>query len=165
MLAFLCGAMEFAPDGGREWRERLRRWIEENLNHAVYDPTVEARRLFSEEDLAQLPGWKLSDLERFRKAMRQIINHDLDVMANRADYVICQWDEAAARGGGTQAELTAAYRKRIPVFFVTELPIEQVSGWVVGCTTRIFPNFDELKTFLNVTYGREARQRALWEPR
>ena len=85
MLAFLCGAMEFAPDGGRDWREKMRRWLEENVNHPVYDPNVEARRLMSEEDLRGLPGWKTTDLERFRKAMRFIINHDLDVMRSRAD--------------------------------------------------------------------------------
>ena len=100
MLAFLCGAMEFAPDGGRDWREKMRRWLEENVNHAAYDPTVEARRLMSEGDLRCLPGWKTTDLERFRKAMRFIINHDLDVMRSRADYVVCYWDAAAARGGG-----------------------------------------------------------------
>lgn len=163
MLAFLCGGMEFAPDGGREWRERMRRWLEENVNHAVYDPTQEAHRLLSEEDLRQLPGWKSTDLDRYRKAMRLLIHHDLDVMQGRADYVVCYWDQAAARGGGTQAELTFAYRKSIPVYLVTEMPVEALSGWVAGCTSKIFSSFEELKSFLAATYGREARQRALWE--
>lgn len=165
MLAFLCGGMEFAPDSGREWRERMRRWLEDHINHSVYDPTLEAGRLMSEEELRDLPGWKTTDLERYRKAMHMVINHDLDVMANRADYVVCYWDPAAARGGGTQAELTAAYRKGIPVYLVTEMPVEEVSGWVVACTTKIFSGFDELKSFLTATYGKEARQRALWGPR
>ncbi len=165
MLAFLCGGMEFAPEGGREWRERMRHWIEDNLNHSVYDPTQEARRLLGEDELQGLPAWKTTDLEHYRKVMRLIITHDLDVMANRADYVVCCWDEAAVRGGGTQAELTAAYRKGIPVYFVTSMPVEEVSGWVVGCTTKTFSGFDELKTFLASTYGKEARQRAFWEPR
>jgi hypothetical protein len=165
MMVFLCGAMEFAPDGGRDWREKMRRWLEENVNHTVYDPNVEARRLMSEEDLRGLPGWKTTDLERFRKAMRFIINHDLDVMRNRTDYVICFWDAAAARGGGTHAELTAAYRKGLPVYLVSEIPVEQISGWVVGCTSKIFSGFDELKSFLSATYGKEARQRAFWGPR
>lgn len=162
MLAFLCGAMEFAPDGGRQWRERLRSWIQENLNHNVYDPVVEARRVLSEEELRDFRGWKTTDLERYRKSVRLFINHDLDVIGSRADYVVCFWDDAAALGGGTHAELTAAYRKGVPVFFVTEIPVEQISGWVVGCTTRIFSNFDELKGFLASTYGKDARQRAFW---
>lgn len=163
MLAFLCGAMEYAPDGGRQWRERLRGWLQENLNHRVYDPTEEARRILSENELRNLADWKTSDLERYRRILRFIINHDLDVMANRADYVVCFWDEAAARGGGTQAELTAAYRKGIPVYLWAEMPVEQISGWVVGCTDKIFSSFEELKSFLAGTYGKEARQQALWE--
>ena len=114
MLAFLCGAMEYAPDGGAGWRERIRLWIQENLNHRVYDPVIEAQRLFTAEELRNLPAWKTSDPERCRRAMRIAINHDLDVMMRQADYVVCLWDEAAARGGGSQAELTAAYRKGIP---------------------------------------------------
>ena len=163
MLAFLCGAMEYAPDGGREWRERMRVWLLDKLNHRVYDPTLEAHRLLNDEELQNLSGWKTSDLERYRKALRIVINHDLDVMASQADYVVCFWDEAAARGGGTQAELTAAYRKGIPVYFVTAMPVEQISGWVLACTDKVFPSFDELKAFLAATYGKDARQRVLWE--
>jgi hypothetical protein len=162
MLAFLCGGMEYAADGGRAWRERIRLWLQDTLNHRVYDPTIEAQRLFSGEELRDLPSWKTADPERFRRAMRIVINHDLDVMARQADYVLCLWDEAAARGGGTQAELTTAYRKGIPVYLVTEMSTEEISGWILGCADRVFASFDELKPFLASTYGQEASQRALW---
>ncbi len=162
MLAFLCGAMEYSPDGGQQWRERMRLWLQETLNQRVYDPTEEAHRILSEEELRNFSQWKTNDLERYRKILRVIINRDLDVMTTQADYVVCFWDEAAARGGGTQAELTAAYRKAIPIYLVTEVPLEQVSGWVLGCTDRIFSSFDELKAFLLATYGKDARQRVLW---
>lgn len=163
MLAFLCGGMEYAPDGGRQWRERIRVWLQENLNHRAYDPAQEASRILSEEELRNLSVWKRTDLERYRKVLRHIINHDMDVMENQADYVICYWDEAAARGGGTQAELTTAYRKGIPIYWVAEMPVEQISGWVLGCADKGFSSFDELKSFLAANYGKEARQRALWE--
>lgn len=162
MLAFLCGGMEYAAEGGRAWRERIGLWLRDTLNHRVYDPTIGAQRLFSAEELRDLPAWKTADSERFRRALRIVINHDLDVMARQADYVVCLWDEAAARGGGTQAELTAAYRKGIPVYLVTELSSEEISGWIVGCTDRVFASFDELKSFLTSTYGKEASQHALW---
>ncbi len=163
MLAFLCGGMEYAADGGRRWRERMRVWLQENLNHRVYDPALEAHRILSEEELNNLSVWKLTDLERYRRTLRVIINHDLDVMANQADYVVCFWDEAAARGAGTQAELTAAYRKGIPAYVVAEMPVDHMSGWVLGCADKVFPSFEELKAYLAANYGREARQRALWE--
>jgi hypothetical protein len=163
MLAFLCGGMEYAVDGGRAWRERMRLWLQDTLNHRVYDPVIEAERLFTAEELRDLPGWKTSDPERFRRAMRIVINHDLDVMARQADYVVCLWDEAAARGGGTQAELTAAYRKGIPVYLVAETSPEEISGWILGCADRVFAGFEELKSHLASTYGQEAYQRALWK--
>jgi len=155
--------MEYAPDGGSGWRERTRLWIQDSLNHLVYDPVVEAQRLFTAAELRDLPAWKTADPERFRRVMRVAINRDLDVMAGQADYVICLWDEAAARGGGTQAELTAAYRKGIPVYMVTELPPSEISGWILACADRSFGSIEELKSFLASTYGREARQRALWK--
>jgi hypothetical protein len=37
--------------------------------------------------------------------VRKIIAWDLDRIESRADYLICYWDAAAARGGGTQGEL------------------------------------------------------------
>ena len=154
--------MEYATDGGRAWRERIRLWLQESLNHRVYDPTAEAKRIFSAEELAGLAAWTTTDLERFRRVMRIAINHDLDVMARQADYVVCLWDEDATRGGGTHAELTAAYRKGIPVYMVTEMPATEISGWVLACVDRLFGNFEELKTFLTTTYGRDARQHALW---
>ena len=165
MLAFLCGGMENAPDGGRAWREMMRAWIRSNFNHRVYDPTQEAERILSEEELQNLANWKTADVERYRKVMRFIINHDLDVMARQADYVVCYWDQAAARGGGTQAELTAAYRKGIPVYLVSEMPTENISGWVVGCADRIFARFDGLKAYLANVYGNQARQEAFWDSR
>ena len=69
MLAFLCGGMEYAADGGRVWRERIRLWLQDTLNHRVYDPTIEAQRLFSAEELRDLPSWKTADPERFRRAL------------------------------------------------------------------------------------------------
>jgi hypothetical protein len=85
------------------------------------------------------------------------------MMLRQADYVICLWDDAAARGGGTQAELTTAYRKGIRVYMGTELPLSDISGWILACTDRIFTRFDELKAFLAATYGKDARQQALWK--
>jgi hypothetical protein len=165
MMAFLCGGIEYAPEAGRAWRSRLRAWLEENLNHPVYDSALEARRVLGEREWAKLGTLKATDLDRFRQVMHMLISRDLDVIANRADYVVCHWDEAAVQGGESSALLTAAYRKGIPVYLVTEIPIEQIGGWVVGCTAKILPSFDELKSYLTATYISEVRQRAFWGAR
>jgi len=162
MLAFLCGGMEYVQDGGRGWREHLRLWINQELGHRVFDPIIEAQRILSEEELANFLKWKCADFERFRKTMRFIINHDLEVMAREADYVVCHWDVGTARGGGTHAELTAALRKGIPVYFVTEMAPNDISGWVLGCADKIFTTFSSLKEFLTENYGKQRGQTTLF---
>lgn len=154
MLAYLSGSIEFATAEGKRWRRQLKPFLEETLRHRVYDPAADEKKNLTDEEVAHFRAWKATDLDRFRQAVRKIIHFDLDLIQNQADYVICYWDRGSARGGGTQAELTAAYRKGIPVYLVTELPVSQISGWILGCADRIFANFDELKTFLLETYGK-----------
>jgi hypothetical protein len=98
-------------------------------------------------------AWKATDLPRFQATVRKIIAWDLDRIESRADYLICYWDAAAARGGGTQGELTFAHRSGIPVYLVLGMPARVVSGWILGCASRLFDNFDDLQAFLTRTYA------------
>jgi hypothetical protein len=161
MLAYLCGPIEFAQDGGRQWRRKLAPFIRQSLGHHIYDPAEDERKNLTEEELANFRSWKSFDPERFRRTMRKIIAFDLDLIENRADYLICYWDRGA-QSGGTSAELTLALRKGIPVYLVTPLPPEQVSGWMLGCSDRVFSSIEQLKEFLVAHYSRQ-RQTPLWK--
>lgn len=68
---------------------------------------------------------------------------------------------AALASGGTSAELTFAHRRGIPVYLVTDVPLEEISGWMLACADRVFANVEELKKFLVERYGRE-KQTPLW---
>ena len=162
MLAYLCGPIEFAADGGKLWRRKLTPFLREKLGHRVYDPAEDEKKNLSDEEVACFREWKATDLERFRRVVRKIIQFDLDLIENKADYVICYWDASGGQSGGTPAELTVAYRKGIPVYLVSELPLEQISGWMLWCADRVFTSLDDLKKFLTTRYGRE-RQTALWK--
>jgi len=162
MLAYLCGPIEFAADGGKLWRRKLTPFLREKLGHRVYDPAEDEKKNLTDEEVASFREWKATDLDRFRRVVRKIIQFDLDLIENKADYVICYWDASGAHSGGTPAELTAAFRKGIPVYLVSELPCEQISGWMLGCADRVFTSLDDLKRFLAERYGRE-RQTALWK--
>ncbi len=164
MLAYLCGPIEFASDGGKLWRRKLTPFLREQLGHRVYDPAEDEKKSLTDEEVAGFREWKRTDLERFRRVVRKIIQFDLELIENKADYVICYWDEVAAAGtsGGTPAELTAAYRKGIPVYLVTTLLAEQVSGWMLACADQMFASIEELKRFLSARYGRE-KQTQLWK--
>jgi hypothetical protein len=159
MLAYLCGPIEFAQDGGRFWRRKLAPFLDEQLGHRVYDPAEDEKKNLSDEEAANFRKWKTTDLDRFRRVIRKIIAFDLDLIENHADYLICYWDSAGAQSGGTSAELTVAHRKGIPVYLVTPLPIEQIS---VGCSDQVFASVEQLKEFLAARFAREEQTR-LWK--
>jgi len=138
MLAYLCGPIEFAVDGGRLWRQKLAPFLRNDLGHRVYDPAEDEKKNLTDEEVAHFREWKTTDLDRFRRVVRKIIQFDLELIENRADYVICHWDGTGTQSGGTPAELTAAYRKGIPVYLVSDLPVDQISGWMLACAEHVF---------------------------
>jgi nucleoside 2-deoxyribosyltransferase len=144
---YLSGAIEHSPDGGKDWRRGLARRLEA-LGHDVYDPAADERKDLTEEELREFRRWKIADPERFRAAVRKIVAWDLSHIEDGADAVIAFWDAAAARGGGTAAEITLAYRRGRPVYLVLGMPRAQASGWVLACAERVFEDFGELERFL-----------------
>ena len=162
MLAYLCGPIEFAEDGGRLWRRKLAPFLRDQLGHRVYDPAEDERKNLTEEEAAHFREWKTSDLERFRRTVRKIIAFDLDLIENKADYVICFWPSENAHSGGTSAELTVAHRKGIPVYLVSPIAVEQVSGWMLACSDQLFTSIEGLKEFLVARFSRE-KQTQLWK--
>jgi nucleoside 2-deoxyribosyltransferase len=163
MLAYLCGPIEFAPDGGKLWRRKLTPFLHDNLGHRVYDPAEDETKDLTDEEVRNFRGWKQTDVERFRRVVRKIIQYDLDIIENRTDYVICclNGGAAAAASGGTSSELTFAHRRGIPVYLVSDLPVQEISGWMLACADRVFSNVEDLKKFLLERYGKE-KQAPLW---
>lgn len=147
MFIYLSGSIEFSADYGKGWRGEITPFLE-SLGHEVYDPAADEKKNLSDEEVAHFRSWKSSDPERFSTAVRKIIHWDLNIVEQLADCVVCYWDENAGRGAGTQAELTAAFRAGKPVLLVTALPREKISGWILGCATRVFPGWRELRQFL-----------------
>jgi hypothetical protein len=70
-------------------------------------------------------------------------------------------DGSVLSSGGTSAELTFAHRRGIPVYLVTDTPLGEISGWILACADRLFPNVDDLKKFLLERYGKE-KQAPIW---
>jgi len=163
MLAYLCGPIEFAPDGGKLWRRKLTPFLHNDLGHRVYDPAEYEKKNLTDEEAGHFREWRETDIERYRRAVRKIIQYDIDIVENKADYVICCLgsDGAEAVSGGTSSELTFAHRRGIPVYLVTDAPVGEISGWILACADRLFPNLDELKRFLLERYGKE-KQAPLW---
>jgi hypothetical protein len=157
LRAYLSGGMEFAKGEGADWRRVMEEWIRDHLGHTAYNPNKE-----SDEYLAKkYPGGKFRELKNvdiahFTFLVRDLIDMDCQEVERRADYVICHWDESAQRGAGTTGELTMARFVGKPVYMVTRLKLQDIPGWVLGCATKIFGSFDELKSFLDQEYGSRA---------
>jgi hypothetical protein len=152
MRVYLSGGIEYSPDKGRKWRADLAPVLRE-LGHEFYDPAEDEKKTLDDDEIGQFRQWKTTDLPRFQRTLRKIIDFDIDRIEDRTDYIICYWDESAAKGAGTHGELTVAFRSGIPVFLVLGMPIERISGWVLGCATEVFQHFDSLTDFLREKYA------------
>jgi hypothetical protein len=153
MLAYLSGSIEYSPDHGKTWRAALTPFLR-SLGHDVYDPAEDEKKNLTEVERREFRGWKHSDLPRFQQTIRKIIAYDLDWIEHRSDYIVAYWDEYASRGAGSQAELSLAHRRGIPVYLVTELPLGSVSGWILGCASEVFTSFEELREFMSARHLR-----------
>jgi hypothetical protein len=141
--------MEYAANEGRDWRSEVQKWLQEDQEGEVFNPNEESERFIrthlAEADFRQL---KRDDPGKYAEVVTRIVDHDCEEIAKRTDILICYWDESAARGAGTKGEITIAHFFRKPVYLVTSVPAEDIPGWVLGCTTRMFRDFRELQTFL-----------------
>ncbi|MCF7807152.1 MAG: hypothetical protein K9M49_06770 [Candidatus Marinimicrobia bacterium] len=148
MRVYLAGAIEAAPDGGTAWRRDLTTFLNVNLSWDVFDPSVHEQDLLTAEEKDNFRQWKSTDINRFMPVMKKIMDRDIHQLLKKCDRIICLWDSHVKQGGGTHGELTLAYEHKMPVYLVLGMPIAQVPSWIIGCTTEVFENFDDLKQFL-----------------
>lgn len=152
--AYLSGGMEFAKGEGIDWRMEMHNWITGALGHIVYNPNVESDAFLAREyPNGRFRDLKNENIDRYVTLVRGLIDMDIQEIAERTDYVICNWDESAQRGAGTKGEVTMARFKGKPVYMVTTMPQADIPGWVLGCTTKVFGSFSQLKEFLLETYS------------
>lgn len=146
MFFYLAGAIEYSPDRGKTWRAEIAPFLQ-SLGHAVYDPAKDETKNLTEIEVREFRSWKKTDLPRFLETVRKIIAFDLDLIETRVDAILCYWDQYAGRGAGTQGELTFAHRIGVPVYLICGIPVEQVSGWLLGCSSQIFTSVEEFRVF------------------
>ena len=148
MIAYLSGAMEYAVDEGSGWRLNMANWLSAQLGHNVIDPVEESRLLMLQENSTDYRTWKESDTERYREFVRQCVDRDIRAVTKEVDYIICLWNKDVFKGAGTHGEVTLAFQHNVPVYLVNQIPLRDLSGWIMACSSEIFNNFEELKVFL-----------------
>jgi nucleoside 2-deoxyribosyltransferase len=148
MFFYLAGSIEYSPDLGKGWRAQITPALKA-LGHDVYNPAEDELKNLTESEAHEFRSWKQSDLPRFRRTVQKIIAYDLDLIEHRCDAILCYWDQYAGRGAGTQGELTFAHRLGIPVYLICGMPVEQISGWLLGCATEVFVSLEAFHEFLH----------------
>jgi hypothetical protein len=144
--------MENAKDGGANWRKEITSWLIDNLNHGVFDPFVESQELMKNYEEKEFRRLKQTDPKKYVEVIRIAIKNDLDAVVNKADYLICLWDENVFKGAGTHSEVTFAYYYEKPIYLVNKLPICDLSGWIMSCATEMVDDFESLKVILKNKY-------------
>ena len=156
MIAYLSGAMENAENEGSGWRNKLTNWLKDNLNHSVIDPVIETSKLVEKTESQNYRKWKTSDPSMFKEFVRQAIDNDLNSVVNKADYLICLWNQEVLSGGGTHGEVTMAYYHNKPVYLINQLNnSKQLSGWIMSCATEIFTDFKSMQKRLLEIYSKK----------
>ena len=153
MLFYLAGSIEYSPDLGKGWRAEIAPLLK-SLGHEVYDPAEDELKNLTETEAREFRAWKTSDLPRFQQTVRKIIAYDLDLIEQHCDAIVCYWDRHAGRGAGTQGELTLAHRLGIPVYMICGVPVEEISGWLLGCASEVFTDFDAFRQFARSSLAR-----------
>jgi len=162
LRTYLSGGMEYAKGEGVNWRREMEVWIESNLGHTAFNPNRESEQFLTRvlPDIA-FRDLKKNNLANYTTLVRELIDTDIHEIAERSDYVICYWDDGAQRGAGTTGEVTMARFTGKPVYLVTDLDLQEIPGWILGCATMVFGSFDELKEFLLRTY-KEKNERTIF---
>jgi hypothetical protein len=148
--------MEFAKGEGADWRRVTEDWVRMNLGHSAYNPNKESDEYLAKAYPAgRFRDLKVENIDRYTEIVRELIDRDCSEIAERSDYLICNWDESAQRGAGTKGELTMARYVGKPVYMVTQMNHQDIPGWVLGCASRIFGSFEELQNFLRDYYAQK----------
>ena len=153
MIAYLSGAMEFASDEGAAWRNSISFWLNNELGHKTIDPVQESAKIIEKNNAADYREWKILDPERYANFIKLCVKNDINIVRNKADYIVCLWDENVIKGAGTHAEVTLAFELNKPVYLINRLPLMDLSGWIMACSTEIFDDFNQLKEFLIKHYS------------
>ena len=152
MIAYLPGGMEHANNYGAAWRKDITQWLNESLEHSAIDPVIESKKLIAENNAKDFRNWKETDPDKFIEFIRLAIKKDLDGVVDKSDYIICFWDKSVFKGGGIHGEVTLAHYSRKPIYLVNQLPITDLSGWIMSCATEIVNDFESLKIILYIKY-------------
>ena len=142
---YLGGAVESAKDFGSSWRSDLKKFLSEQNIDVVNPNDIE-----NIEDTIFLQKKINKTKPEYILKMKQVIKNDIDKL-KQCDALIVYFDKnMLKKSSGTHGEATLAYMEyNIPVILIlVDTTVQDVHGWLLGCTSRVFNNMQELKDFI-----------------
>jgi hypothetical protein len=149
MKFYLSGGMEYKRNLGKRWREWLTEKLQE-LNHDAVDPV----KLESPDENGDPIQDKLTQLKLQGKLdeVRKIVRRSLFPKDMRgiqlSDAIVVLYDVSAQHGAGTISEGWESFREGRPIYIVTDFPLEKIPTWLIGESTAIFEDFDQLLDYV-----------------
>jgi len=149
MKFYLSGGMEYKKNLGKGWRE----WFTEQLVEIRHD-AIDPVKMESPDEHGEPIQYNLTELKLQGKLdeVRAIVRRSLfrkDMWGIQlADALVVFYDESVQRGAGTLSESWEAFREGKPVYLVTEFPLDKVPTWLIGETTAVFSDFEDLLGYL-----------------
>ena len=151
---YLSGSMQFAPDGklGGTWREQCSAKLMEMEYFPLDITDMDIAYTEQHGDLYHsfnsLPEHHLQMKSNLRK---HFVFTDLELIEKDSDAIVLLYDEGVRRGAGTISEAQHAYNLGLPIFIVSAFDNwhEEIPGWLLSLSTKVFDNFDMLYSYLN----------------
>lgn len=153
MKFYLSGGMEYKKNLGMGWRE----WITlelEKLRHDAINPVK--LEIIEERDICDVPIQQhLTQLKRegkfdeIRRLVRKVLFRKDMFAIQMSDAIIVYYDESVQKGAGTLSEAWESFREGRPVYLVTNFDLVNLPTWLIGETTQIFSDFDELLEYVS----------------
>lgn len=142
---YLGGAVESAKDLGSGWRKQLKEFLNSNKIDVVNPNEIE-----SISDANFLQNRNNKQKPEYITRIRQVISSDIHQL-KRCDALVIYFDKnMIKRSSGTHGEATLAYVEyNIPVMLIlVDTTINDIHGWLLGCTSKIFNNIEEFKEYI-----------------
>ncbi len=151
MKFYLSGGMEYKKDLGMSWRD----WITQELEKRHHDAINPVKLEICEEEGDEVPiQHRLTELKmegklnEVRRLVRKVLFRKDMFAIQLADALIVYYDESVQKGAGTLSETWEAFREGVPVYLVTDFPLEKVPTWLIGETMQLFSDFDALLEYV-----------------
>ncbi len=142
---YLAGAIEHAPDDGRNWRRSVQTFLEEKGFKVINPVTDEIKALQASDVPKDWTSFKKTDIPQYQRIMKQIITFDMDVVRTKASAIIVKWNTYTQMGAGTMAELTDAFLQNIPIIMIHDIPLVDIPGWIIGTVDKFYPTIKHFK--------------------